>query len=389
VLASFEILVLVMTLTVPAYWLAGPASNLARDLILVATSMVLLYALSPAILVVTAFCLALTLGLWAAWRLGAGINLVKALSWLLFAPLVFVEVVPAEMFVQGFLGQDAKASPGLVNWAYLGVGYTTIRCFLIFRESLAAKRFGLMPAIVALTFFGSYPAGPIAGVKPFLPESRKEGLSPTTTLVALSRIGWGGALLLVAAPKLAAFDLATRSPVVGSVPVAWLDLYRDFIVLYLDFSGYSSLAIGCTLLYGITLPENFRRPLLARSIQEFWQRWHLSLGAFISRYLFQPLVRATGRPKLAIFAAFVLVGLWHEISWPYFLWGVGHGAALALHMELAKRPKTDKPRSEASNLVAVVQGFLTITYVALLSKLANAETLSGSFTVLGELVGLR
>ena len=91
------------------------------------------------------------------------------------------------------------------------------------------------------------------------------------------------------------------------------------------------------LLFNLRLSENFRFPLIAHSIQNFWQRWHLTLAAFVSTYVFKPLVRCTGRPALAIFGDFTLVGLWHEVSLGYLLWGLGHGSALALTLAYRER----------------------------------------------------
>lgn len=381
-ITSFEILFIVLGVTTPLYWVAGPERRLAGDIILITTSIALLFALSPAIVIVTISCLFLVLLLWAAWRLGVSAKILKRLSWLLFAPLAIVEVFPPRSFVEFVFGEAASTAPGIVNWAYLGISYTTIRCFIIFRESLAHKIFPTRPAIVALTFFGSFPAGPIAGAQPFLHENRLRRMRFSILCVALSRIGWGSALLLVATPTLVALDIAKW--VGNGSSLAWLDLYRDFFALYFDFTGYTSIAIGCALLFGIELPENFRDPLLARSLQEFWQRWHLTLGAFISRYLFQPLVRHTGRPKLAILTSFILIGLWHDISSTYLLWGIGHGTALALQMEFAKRRHLG---SSTLFLLRVFQRPLTITYVSLLSALANTGDLSRAMILLENLAG--
>ena len=118
------------------------------------------------------------------------------------------------------------------------------------------------------------------------------------------------------------------------------DMYLSFAALYFDFSGYSLLAIACAAMFGVRLPENFNRPYLATNIQAFWQRWHMSLNAFIGTYLFKPMVRATGSPRLGIFLAFVAAGLWHKASLGYLAWGIGHGVALSLFM---KPPRSTTP----------------------------------------------
>ncbi len=111
-----------------------------------------------------------------------------------------------------------------------------------------------------------------------------------------------------------------------------------FLWLYLDFSAYSDVAVGVGRLMGVATPENFDRPLLARNIIEFWERWHISLSMFIRRNVFIPLqlalMRRTGgsRPltvaALAFTASFLLCGLWHQVGWRWLAWGGFHAAGL-------------------------------------------------------------
>jgi len=123
----------------------------------------------------------------------------------------------------------------------------------------------------------------------------------------------------------------------------WADffivLYSYPIYLYLNFSGYMDIVIGASALCGFhTLPENFNRPYLARNIQDFWMRWHISLGVWIRRYVFTPL--SVGLVKrspqsahpwmiaLAVMVTFFLVGLWHGTTSNYIVFGLLHGLAV-------------------------------------------------------------
>lgn len=111
-----------------------------------------------------------------------------------------------------------------------------------------------------------------------------------------------------------------------------------YLWLYLDFSALADIAVGMGRLLGIATPENFNRPLLARNLPDFWERWHISLSAFIRHRIFIPsqlsLLRAArGRFELAcaafaLFAAFALCGLWHQGSLRFLLWGSAHALAL-------------------------------------------------------------
>jgi alginate O-acetyltransferase complex protein AlgI len=118
-------------------------------------------------------------------------------------------------------------------------------------------------------------------------------------------------------------ELGTSAVAVGLVAYA--------VQLYFDFSGYSDMAIGIALMFGIQLPENFNRPYAAASITEFWRRWHMSLSRWFRDYLYFPLGgnragAATTYRNLVI--VFLLVGLWHGAHWTFVLWGAYHGVLL-------------------------------------------------------------
>jgi D-alanyl-lipoteichoic acid acyltransferase DltB (MBOAT superfamily) len=124
----------------------------------------------------------------------------------------------------------------------------------------------------------------------------------------------------------------------GPVPHgdSWLALGFMFQILF-DFAGYSDIAIGVALLFGVKLPYNFDAPFRSSSLQDFWQRWHMTLLTFLRDYLFHPLANARfgrGHRLLQYFAAMIvtmaLCGLWHGPSWTYVLWGVLHGSALVI-----------------------------------------------------------
>lgn len=156
--------------------------------------------------------------------------------------------------------------------------------------------------------------------------------------------------------------------------------------IYFDFSGYSDIAIGSARLFGYTFPENFDWPYSARSPQEFWQRWHMTLSRWIRDYVFAPLSFAARRNPSAGLAASVLAmalcGLWHGAEWTFVLWGVWHGVLLVLGQTVLRsiwgaRGKTEPslPRrlvGHASTLLAVGYGWLLFRA----SSLEHAASLS-------------
>jgi len=129
-------------------------------------------------------------------------------------------------------------------------------------------------------------------------------------------------------------DYAQLSP-----GVAWLGIACYTLQIYFDFSGYSDMAIGLGRMFGFQFTENFNYPYIARSIQEFWKRWHISLSTWFRDYLYIPLGGNRNGDKKTyrnLFIVFLLCGLWHGASWNYVTWGMIHGTFLALERRWLK-----------------------------------------------------
>jgi D-alanyl-lipoteichoic acid acyltransferase DltB (MBOAT superfamily) len=158
-----------------------------------------------------------------------------------------------------------------------------------------------------------------------------------------------------------------------------LEVQIYYLWVYLDFSAYSDLAVGAGRLLGAATPENFNRPLGARNIIAFWERWHISLSSFVRRKVFIPVQlaamrRTGGRHALAIaslaFAiSFVLVGLWHGLSWRFLIWGVLHATALIvcnLYQRLVVAPRGARAVAEymANPFYRAAATVMTFEFVA-------------------------
>lgn len=118
-----------------------------------------------------------------------------------------------------------------------------------------------------------------------------------------------------------------------STPVAWLGITSYTLQIYFDFSGYSDMAIGLGRMLGFTFPENFNLPYCARSLREFWTRWHISLSTWFRDYLYIPLGgnrRGSFKTARNLCTVFLLCGLWHGASWNFVFWGMLHGLFLSL-----------------------------------------------------------
>jgi alginate O-acetyltransferase complex protein AlgI len=161
---------------------------------------------------------------------------------------------------------------------------------------------------------------------------------------------------------------------------AWLALGFNIQILY-DFAGYSDIAVGLGLLFGIKLPFNFNAPFRSTSIQDFWQRWHITLMVFLREYLFHPLVNKRILPRhlfqVQYFAAMVLTmalcGLWHGASWTFVLWGTLHGFALVI-CSLWRRYGPRMP--------SLVGWALTVSFALLTGVIFRAGTLDAAWNII-------
>ena len=118
------------------------------------------------------------------------------------------------------------------------------------------------------------------------------------------------------------------------------------VQIYCDFSAYSDIAIGISLLLGFELPENFNAPYTARTIQDFWRRWHITLSSWLRDYLYIPLGgnrKGRGRTYVNLVVTFLLGGLWHGAGWTFVFWGVMHGTGLAVERARDRRASRAGP----------------------------------------------
>jgi alginate O-acetyltransferase complex protein AlgI len=152
--------------------------------------------------------------------------------------------------------------------------------------------------------------------------------------------------------------------------------------IYFDFSGYSDMAIGLARIFGYRFHENFDRPYSARSIREFWRRWHISLSTWFRDYVYRPLGgnRRDGARTIAnLVTVFLLCGFWHGASWTFIVWGAYHGAFLAIE------------RTPFGRLLAQLPGWMqrayTLAVVAVGWAIFRAADLDQAAAVLGAMFG--
>lgn len=365
-LLGLELTLFVYLAIAALFWIVRSFSVTAALAMLVMLNCLLLLIASPALCLYLTLQVMLVIVLYSLCR--AFPARASFIAW-----FAFVGLIP--MNVQLWFG-DAISPPlwvaeagGLsmpnVFWT-LGASFFVVKSFVMLKESIAAGRVAVLPALAGLTFVPAFSAGPIHGTAVWSEKNMATAVPPRIAAEIVLRIGWGAAALYVLAPWLRGHADSVSEWSLGIVP----EIYLRFAGLFFDFSGYTLLAIACGQMFGVKLPENFNRPYLATSIRDFWQRWHMSLSWFVGTYLFKPFVRNTGSAPKGIFLAFVCVGLWHEFTLGYLLWGIGHGAALSLAMKPPHawvRFNNSLPGWASTTL----GWFLTMTWVALLSHTAT------------------
>ena len=186
------------------------------------------------------------------------------------------------------------------------------------------------------------PVGPIHRFDGFLRDLRRRRWDATLFSGGLERILYGLVKLVVIGNYLVAYKLAIATGAIMAAP-GWAGMYATaamfWIKLYVLFSGYSDIAIGFGALMGFRLRENFNWPMLARNINDFWQRWHLSLSSWCRDYAFTPALSLTRNHVVAVLASMIVLGLWHQLSLRYLIWGGYHGLGIAVYRWFDGRSK--------------------------------------------------
>lgn len=234
---------------------------------------------------------------------------------------------------------------GISYYSFQSISYLVSR----YRHETEVPRFNLVQLFMHLAFFATITAGPIARAQSAKGltdiEGNPCGMSPQIRTQQPRKI-----LMPSLALMLLCVALIKKWWVAGWLADNWVNpvfsnpmqyhslevlaaIYGYTVQLYLDFSGYTEMMIAFGLLLGFRIPVNFRAPLLAHNIRDFWDKWHISLSTWIRDYIYIPLGGSRGGfffTQLNLLIAMVLSGIWHGSNWNFFLWGLFHGLALVL-----------------------------------------------------------
>ncbi len=369
-----------LVVSLALYW-AAPSNNpnlRARILLVVSAAMVALY--SPGGLLVCGYLVIvplLAVRVFARFR--STLSFWAALCAVL-APIVFVRLATDQDAVFSFgLAFATVKSVGLVILAYGG------------RFPIQAR-----DAALLIFFFPLFTIGPVERLRSFAAEKFATTLSIEDVVTGLRRAVIGLFVIYFVCGDLLGpirdvwLGRSAEALADFSQAEAFALVYVSFLFTYMNFVGFTEIALGASRLFGLKIVENFDRPLLAPNPAEFWKRYHISMGDWINQFLYFPiavLIRHPAGSYIAIVIAFVLFGLWHAFTWNYFIWGLGNGSAVAL-CHLFTRSQLGLPKNRAAGgALRLVIWALSITFVALMQTIGNLAGMAETGILLSALIG--
>jgi D-alanyl-lipoteichoic acid acyltransferase DltB (MBOAT superfamily) len=360
----------------------------AKNIVLLAASLLFYAWGEPRFVLLLAFQIVLNYGF--ALLIGASAEQRRRIAVVagVAANLALLGIFKYADFAAGSLnavfGANTFALPGIA--LPLGISFFTFHAISylvdVYRGGVTPNR-SLLEVAVYIAMFPQLIAGPIIRYHTI---SRRLG----ERCMTLGRVSAGSRIFVIGlAQKVLIADEVSRIAEAvfdrlaqPSMAEAWLGLSAYTIQIYFDFAGYSNMAIGLGLALGFAFPRNFRLPYAARSVTEFWRRWHISLSQWLRDYLYIPLGGSRG-PALETWRnlclVFVACGLWHGANWTFVIWGVHHGAFLVIERAgLGRALARHTWLARGYLLLAVMTGWVWF----------RARDLDHALSFFGSLVGL-
>ncbi|MDR0382302.1 MAG: MBOAT family protein [Oscillospiraceae bacterium] len=239
-------------------------------------------------------------------------------------------------FFLGVFGWVARVEAPVVGLTLpIGISFYTFQTMSytidVYRGDVKVQN-NFMNFLLFVSLFPQLIAGPIVRYSEIAEQidGRTSVMSDMAAGLTRFMTGLGKKVLIANFAGATAENILTADLARLSCVEAWVGILCFSFQIYFDFSGYSDMAIGLGRFFGFRYGENFRHPYIARSITEFWRRWHISLGTFFRDYVYIPLGGNRRRQTRNILIVWFLTGLWHGASWNFVLWGLYFGALLLL-----------------------------------------------------------
>ena len=240
-----------------------------------------------------------------------------------------------------------------------------------------------------LLFIALFPhliAGPIFRYHDIAPQLAVRSLDLSSVWAGMIRFCYGlSKKVLLADPLARVADWAFQGdPTALTLSYAWLGIVCYALQIFLDFSGYSDMAIGLGRMFGFEFVENFSQPYTAVSITDFWHRWHISLSNWMREYLYIPLGGnrlGSLRTYLNLWIVFLLSGLWHGANWTFIAWGAFHGTFLVLE-RLRSQMRVDAPIPKGTRIRKRAVTFMLILVSWVLFRADSLTHATGYLTAM-------
>ena len=354
---------------------------ISYDGILTASRPPQLLHIMPAIAVGTAAAFALNFAAQKGYKLPAQFFIV-----LILAILVILKTPQLTLFfsqtARGINGQSTELAQSTdIRW--FGFSYIAFRLLSILIDSTKGRKaeLSLGDFLVYVCFPPALSAGPIDRWDRFTKEYITGSKNKITEdiLAGFGQIALGLFHKFILADALAKMALsAQNAQEFIHTGWAWAALFAYALQIFFDFSGYSEIAIGLGMLFGIHLPKNFDHPYLKADLTKFWSSWHMTLTQWIRSYVFNPLTRTLRGNKehplpqwliilITQLTTMLLIGLWHGVTLNFVIWGLWHGIGLFVHQLYSR--KTGAWLRSMNNgfqkVYTVCSTLLTILYVSL------------------------
>ena len=246
-------------------------------------------------------------------------------------------------FFKQIFGLESYASDILLPVGISFHAFTAIGYFVDRYKRLIPPMASYTDRLILMVFWPALAAGPILRATNFIPQIAKKYLPLEKDLwLASLLIAGGAAKKLLLSDNLGAFVNSSFSLGIKEMNAleALVSLIGFSAQIYVDFSGYSDMALGFALFMGYRIPANFNYPYNATSLTDFWRRWHISLSIWFRDYVYVPLggarTKSSTHALLNILIVFFLSGIWHGAGYNFIVWGLIHGGFLVLEKIFSK-----------------------------------------------------
>ena len=342
---------------IPAKW------KHARQYVLLAFSLVFYGSGEPLYIFLIIACITLS------WLLSTYVK--EHSKWALVLSIL-INVIPLIVTkYAGFILQNVSKLFGITSITIpsvvmpIGISFYTFQVITyivdLYKGKVERQRNPLLFALYIM-FFPQLIAGPIVKYSEVVNELERPDVNWKNIKYGAGRFVMGLGKKVLIANQAGYIASAIQGSPLSSMTtgMTWLCVVAYTIQIYFDFSGYSEMAIGLGSIFGFHFPENFVDPYTSGSVNEFWRRWHITLGRFFREYVYIPLGgNRVSRPRWVfnIFVVWALTGLWHGASWNFVIWGLYYGVLIVLERITGIRKKLPKQIMWVLTLFCVIFGW--------------------------------